>query len=72
MTLKLGFENPLEVSAVDIDCLNINFNDSLFEGVLGEKIKEGTEISKQIPAQMSDSNMGSLMADIKKILTPTA
>jgi len=72
MTLKLEFENPLEVSAVDIDTLNITFNNPLFEGAKMEKIKEGTVISKQIPAQMSDSNMGSLMAVIVKILTPAA
>jgi hypothetical protein len=33
MTLKLGFENPIEVGADDIDSLNITFNDhSYLEG----------------------------------------
>jgi hypothetical protein len=43
MTIKLGFENPIEVSADDIDSLNITFNDhSYFQATSGETIKEGT------------------------------
>jgi hypothetical protein len=39
MTLKLGFENPIEVSADDIDSLNVIFNDiSYLKGTLGETI----------------------------------
>ena len=36
ITLKLGFENPIEVSADDIDSLNVTFNDlSYFQGTSG-------------------------------------
>ncbi len=63
MTLKLGFENPIEVSADDIDSLKVTFNDiSYFQGTSGETIKEGTEISRQIPAQMIDSKMAFMLA----------
>jgi hypothetical protein len=72
ITLKLGFENPIEVSADDIDSLNITFNDhSYFKATSGETIKEGTEISKQIPAQMYDSKTAPLMAEIEQFLTPS-
>ena len=72
MTLKLGFENPIEVSADDIDSLNVTFNDhSYLKGTSGETIKEGTEISKQIPAQISNSKMAPYMAAIEKFLTPS-
>ncbi len=48
MTLKLKFENPVEVSSVDIDSLKIIFNDPAY--FVGAKtVKEGTEISRQIP-----------------------
>ena len=72
MTLKLGFENPIEVSADDIDSLNITFNDhSYFQATSGEAIKKGTVISKKIPSQMSNSKMAPLMAEIEKFLTPS-
>ena len=72
MTLKLGFEKPIEVSSDDIDFFNVTFNDdSYLKGTSGKTIKKGTEISKQIPAQMVDSKMAPLMAAIEKFLTPT-
>jgi hypothetical protein len=45
MTLKLGFEDPIQISALEIDSLKIIFNDSVyFNGAQGETIGEGTEI----------------------------
>ena len=73
MTLKLGFEDPIQISALEIDSLKIIFNDSVyFIGARGETIGEGTEISKQIPPQMRNSNMSFVLADVTKFLTPSA
>ena len=38
LVLKLGFEDPIQISALDIDSLKIIFNDSVFfNGAKGEK-----------------------------------
>ena len=43
MTLKLSFENPIQVSALDIETLKIIFNDPLLLiGSSGEMIEPGT------------------------------
>ena len=71
MTLKLGFEDPIQISALDIDSLKIIFNDPVyFNGAQGETIGEGTEISKQIPPQMRNpAQFGNLITSAVETLT---
>ncbi len=73
INLKLHFEKPIEVSALDIDSLKIIFNDpSFFKGAKGETIEDGLTISRQIPPQLKDGKMTFLLSDVKKFLTPSA